>query len=167
MTRNEAFPSKYLSKEDCNPPLIVTIDGASTETFDNDEGPKTKAILHFKNDVKSWIIPNCCWMEIEANYGVDSDDWIGKQIELFCDPSVMFGKKRVGGVRCRMPAAAAQPQRRAAAAPQSVPPRAQAASRTTGRPVPGKVATRPPPSVQEEPVYEEPGGVEFDDLPAQ
>ena len=32
-------------------------------------------------------------------YGRDTDKWVGQQVELYCDPDVMFGKERVGGTR--------------------------------------------------------------------
>lgn len=101
MTRNQAFPSRYLSKEDVRQPLIVTIDTMQIEELDGDQGKKNKAVLYFTEDVKPWVIPNCSFMEIEALYGPETDNWKGQQIEVFEDPSVMFGNKRVGGVRCR------------------------------------------------------------------
>jgi hypothetical protein len=80
-----------------------------------------KPILKFKEDVKAWVIPNCMWMLLESTYGRDSDEWIGQQVELYCDPNVMFGSKRVGGIRCNVPvqrkAPRAAPPRTAAAAP--------------------------------------------------
>ena len=33
-----------------------------------------------------------CW-------GKDSAKWVGHQVELYCDPDVMFGKEKVGGTR--------------------------------------------------------------------
>jgi hypothetical protein len=33
----------------------------------------------------------------------NTDDWIGKQIVLFVDPSVSFAGKIVGGIRLRAP----------------------------------------------------------------
>ena len=33
-----------------------------------------------------------CW-------GKDSEKWVGHQVELYCDPDVMFGKEKVGGTR--------------------------------------------------------------------
>lgn len=135
MTRGQAYPSKYLSKEDVMTPVIATMDFAQTEEFENDSGKKAKPVLYFADETKPWVIPNCSWMEIEALYGTDSDDWKGKQIELFCDASVMFGNKRVGGVRCRG----------IVARPQARPVQQQR------RPVPNTNAVKkaaPPPEVQ-------------------
>lgn len=33
-----------------------------------------------------------CWGKVTA-------DWVGRKVELYCDPDVMFGKERVGGIR--------------------------------------------------------------------
>jgi hypothetical protein len=153
MTRNQAFPSNYLSKEDVLTPLIVTIDHVTQEELDGDAGKKLKAILHFIGEIKPWVIPNCSWMEIEVAYGPESDDWHGKQIELFCDPSVMFGNKRVGGIRCRMPLQRPQAAQRGPARPAPI----QQAQRAPVAPVQGQQrgqarrAPAPPPPLAPEP----------------
>jgi hypothetical protein len=109
MKRNDAFPSKYLSKEDVKgEPKTGVIDAVIQETFEGDDGKKLKPILTFSNDVKPMVLNNANWMTIEDAYGDESDMWKGKKIELYHDPSVMFGNKRVGGVRVRVTANAAQ-----------------------------------------------------------
>lgn len=109
MKRSEAFPSKYLSKDDVETPRIGTIDRVKRETLKSDEGEETKTVMYFREDgLKPHIMPNVNWMVCEDAYGPDSDMWLGKPIEIFCDPTVMFGNKRVGGVRLRLPAARAE-----------------------------------------------------------
>ena len=39
---------------------------------------------------------------IEA-FGDETDAWIGKTMEVYFDPKVMFGGKKVGGLRVRVP----------------------------------------------------------------
>jgi hypothetical protein len=60
-------------------------------------------LLFSEDETKPMVCNNENWMTIEAMYGEDSDDWHGKRIELYNDPSVMFGKKRTGGIRVREP----------------------------------------------------------------
>lgn len=104
MTRGQAFPSTYLSKEDVNAPFVATIDCVQIAELKNDDGSEQKPVLHWLDaQVKPMILNNTNWMVLEVAYGPDSDGWVGKTIEVFVDPTVMFGKKAVGGVRLRMP----------------------------------------------------------------
>lgn len=114
MKRNDAFPSKYLSKEDVEPPITATIEDVGMEKFDGDKGEEYKPVMTFREDVKPCILNNTNWGTIEEAYGEDSDNWAGKRITLYCDPNIMFGKKKTGGIRIRInkpaPVAAAEVQ---------------------------------------------------------
>lgn len=104
MKRSEAFPSKYLSKDDVDPARVGTIDRLTRETLKSDDGDETKTVMYFREEaLKPLILNNSNWMTCEDAYGPDSDMWLGKRIELYLDPNVMFGPKRVGGVRVRVP----------------------------------------------------------------
>lgn len=107
MKRTDAFPSKYLSKTDVNPPIIATIKTVEIEDVGGEGNKETKPVIFFRGDVKPMILNNTNWLIIEESHGADTDDWIGKQIEMYFDPSVMYGGKKVGGVRVRIPAAGA------------------------------------------------------------
>ena len=52
-------------------------------------------------DGKPLVCNGTNWDVIEALYGPESDDWIGKCITLWRDPSVKFKGKRTGGIRVR------------------------------------------------------------------
>ncbi len=107
MKRSEAFPSKYLSKEDVDPARLGTVANLKRETLKSDDGDETKTVLYFREDaLKPMILNNTNWMVLEEAYGEDSDAWLNKKVELYLDPNVMFGAKRVGGVRVRVPSAA-------------------------------------------------------------
>ncbi len=104
MRRSEAFPSKYLSKDDLASPRVLTINQVVQEEIEQDDQTKLKAVVYFQEpDVKPWIINSGNWMTVEDVYGEESNNWTGKRVELFVDPTVMFGRKRVGGVRVRVP----------------------------------------------------------------
>lgn len=105
MKRSDAFPGNYISKEDVETPLTLTVASVTREEInDGDDGKKTKTVIHF---TESAVMPMICngtnWDAIAELYGDDSDDWTGKSIELYHDPKVMFGNKRVGGIRVRAP----------------------------------------------------------------
>ena len=103
MNKTQAFPSKWLTKEDCEPPFVATVLSVSREELnDGDGGKETKTTIAL-SDHKPMICNGVNWDTIAEAYGDESDDWIGKMIECFHDPKVMFGNKKVGGVRVRIP----------------------------------------------------------------
>jgi hypothetical protein len=108
MKRSDAFPSRYISKDDVQNPIVAVIDTVRFDTIKGDGGDEDKPVVYFRDGVKPMILNNTNWMAIEDAYGAESDDWTGKQIEMYCDPGVMFGGKRVGGVRVRVNKAAAK-----------------------------------------------------------
>ena len=99
MKRSEAFPSKYLSKDDVQPPIIAKIRSVTRQTVNSEHGEEDKTVIEFHGAVKPMICNNVNWGVIEDMYGGESDDWINKSITLYCDPNVMFGAKRTGGIR--------------------------------------------------------------------
>lgn len=103
MKINQAFPSKYLSKEDVKEPKVCVIESVAIDELDGDDGKENKPTVYFSNEVKPLILNRVNWMTIADLYGEDSDTWKGNSIEAYCDPSIMFGAKRVGGVRVRKP----------------------------------------------------------------
>lgn len=104
LKRSDVFQSKYCSQADLEHPVIVTIKHAEMETIKSDDGNEDKAVLYFERDrLKPMILNSGNWATIEEAYGTDSDMWINKPIEVYVDPNVMFGKKKVGGVRVRIP----------------------------------------------------------------
>ncbi len=115
MNINELTTSKYLKKEDVSPPLIVTISGITQENLAKDgEAPEMKYILQFSENLKPMVLnlTNGKLIAIVTK-SEETDDWIGKKITLWNDPTVSFGDKMTGGIRVQLPQAAA------VAAPQS------------------------------------------------
>ena len=114
MKRSEAFPSKYLSKDDIHGPTVGTILKVEIESFESEKGTESKPIMYFSAGIpKPMVVNNTNWMSIEDLYGDESDNWTGQPIEVWVDPAVAFGGKRIGGLRLRAPstspAAAAAP----------------------------------------------------------
>jgi hypothetical protein len=105
MKRTEAFASNYLNQDDlphAHTAVIKTVGKEMVNTDDN--GQREKPVIYFENGSKPLILNMVNWDTIETSYGPDSDAWVGKPIELFVDPNVMYGARRVGGIRIRIPA---------------------------------------------------------------
>jgi sucrose-6-phosphate hydrolase SacC (GH32 family) len=92
--------SDYLKKEDVDKPVLATISGADVEQV----GDEDKIIIHFKEIDKSLVANKTNLQLMAVFYGSsDTDAWIGKQVVLFNDKTVMYAGQVVGGVRVRLP----------------------------------------------------------------
>ncbi len=101
MKMSQMFPSNWLAKEDLGSPVRTTIKSVSQDEIKGEHGNETKNILNFTGDVKPMILNRSNAEFLCSEFGDDSDHWIGKPVEVYVDPSVMFAGKRVGGVRIR------------------------------------------------------------------
>ncbi len=108
MRRHEALPSKFLAKEDFDPAVTVSIVRVAIEEVTGESAPEDKPILYITDpsspvDTTRGIVLNGInWDTIAEISGKDdSDDWGGERIEIFHDPSVRFGNRKVGGIRVR------------------------------------------------------------------
>jgi len=117
---NELGESKYLRKEECEPPIRVTIVGVKQENLAKDgEAPEHKFILSFK-ECKPLVLNKTNGGRIAHVLGSpESDDWVGKTIDLFNDPTVEFGGNMTGGIRVLVPQPTAQTPQVAPAQPVS------------------------------------------------
>lgn len=107
LTRNNVFPSRYLGKDDVARPLTADIADVRMETIKGEHGDEDKAVMSFADPgLKPMIVNSTNWDTIESAYGPDADGWRGRPVEVYVDPGIMFGGKRVGGVRVRIPAGA-------------------------------------------------------------
>ena len=117
LTRDQAFPSKWLKKEDVDPARRFTIATIYQDEVQGNYGAETKVIVTFTDPaVKPLILNATNWDAIGHAYSDNTDLWVGKVVELYHDPTVMNKGKRVGGIRVRIPTEAAAP---ASAAPAS------------------------------------------------
>lgn len=97
--------SKFLRKEDCDPPILVTIDRIVLENVGLDDQPKeSKWCLYFLETEKG-IVTNPTNRELCAEVCGSrmTEDWRGHKIVLFNDPSIMYQGRRTGGIRIRAP----------------------------------------------------------------
>src|SRR5688572_16870977 len=100
MKMSDMFPANFLKKEDVPQPTRAVIARVTMEEVTGDTGKEMKATIHFDGDqLKPMILNKGNATTICESFGDDSDRWIGKTIEVYTDPGVMFGGKRVGGLR--------------------------------------------------------------------
>jgi hypothetical protein len=108
MKRHEALPSKYLSKEDFETPATCQIKEVVSEEVQGEHGMETKPVLYIDqantavDKARGIIVNGTNWDSIvEITDENDSDNWGGKLVEIYHEPNVMFGRKKVGGIRVR------------------------------------------------------------------
>ena len=115
MTRDEVFPSKYLKAADLKGKAhIATIVSAPYETLKGIDGKENKKIvLYFKNAEKALPLNTTNFDAVcEVTGCPNTEDWLGKQIEVYPTKTLMGGKL-VDCIRIRPPSSS----RPAAAAP--------------------------------------------------
>ena len=102
MRVSDLFPSRYIKAGDVIEPQIVAIRELQVEEIGQGKDAENKPVLYFHNRQKGLVlnVTNC--RAIEDAYGVETDDWPGKSIELF-GTKVDFKGDRVDAVRVRVP----------------------------------------------------------------
>lgn len=125
--------SKYLTKNDCGKGILVTIADVKQENLALTGQPiQLKWCMYFQEDVKPLVLNATKGQILQVIFGSDnSDDWLGKKIVAFHDPTITNRGQVVGGIGIRAPRnqpvqpaqaqAQAQPQQLAALAPKVQP----------------------------------------------
>ena len=105
MKTSDIFSSRYVGQKDIGKgTLRAVIDDVRLEEVKGNHGMEDKAIIYFKGDnPKPLILNTTNCSAIEDSYGEETDSWRGQPIELYIDPGVVYGGKRTGGVRVRVP----------------------------------------------------------------
>ena len=101
MNINEIYPSaKSLKAEDLKGHTVsVKIAGTEVKKFDNGN----KIVLKFDGKEKTLVVNKTNAKIIASAYGGDTDQWIGKSIDIYPDKT-MFGTDLVDCIRVRIPA---------------------------------------------------------------
>ncbi len=102
-TVDDLGKSNYLKQSDVTPDLVVTIKGYDYVNMAKDSEPKEmKYCLLFEGDIKPLSLNKTNGELIAMNLGSkDLDHWIGQQITLYADPTIMCRGQRTGGIRVR------------------------------------------------------------------
>ena len=91
--------SEYITKDDLPQPVKVKIAGASLIDLDNEQ----KVVLFFVGKQKGLVCNKTNLRILAASFAdSETDHWLGKEIVVYNDPSVMYAGKVVGGVRVKV-----------------------------------------------------------------
>jgi|SRR5208282_882834 len=136
-TINDLKQSKYLTKADVTPPVLVTIRGYEQVNVAKEGAePEMRWALHFDELDKPMVVNSTNGQIIAAITGSeDFDGWIANKIVLYNDPNISFAGKLTGGIRCRAPKPSAVQTAKPAPAPAKAPKQAN--------PVPSEAAEPP------------------------
>lgn len=115
MKISEMLASNWLRKEDLSDPVggeVFTIRKLTEELVGQDQ--QSKWAVHWKErDVQPMLLNKTNLRLLAAMLGDDTDGWIGKEVEVYHDPSISYGGQLVGGLRVRPPRPPKPRQRRA------------------------------------------------------
>jgi hypothetical protein len=100
---NEMIESKYLKKEDVGDGKLMTISGFEKQNVaPQGEPAENKWTVYFDETSKPLVLNTTNLNLLSMICGSDNtDDWVGKKVVLFNDPSVSYGGKLIGGIRVR------------------------------------------------------------------
>lgn len=103
MKVHEMIPSRFLKKEDCPAPLLLTIAKITNEQVDKDSD-EWKYAMWFQEQEKPLLLNSTNIQLCAAILNSDeSDDWVGRKVVLYNDPTIMFAGRVTGGLRIRAP----------------------------------------------------------------
>lgn len=93
MKFDEMFPSKYLKASDAESGPIATMKSCTWETLKNrDEEDEEKPVLYFEEFEKGLVLNRTNAKTIQGLYGDDTQDWIGKRVQLTAVDVDAFGQ---------------------------------------------------------------------------
>lgn len=75
-------------------PIVVTIERVTSGT------PEQPVVIHIGQDRQPWRPSKTALRTLVLGWGTsDTTTWVGRQVELYRDPSVLWGGVAVGGIR--------------------------------------------------------------------
>jgi hypothetical protein len=130
MLKGEALPGNWLSQDDfreetlCKPKLV------QRERVGSAEDGKVKPVMYVEGSsnpeldvARGIVLGDEKWDQIAAIMGsADSDDWMGRDLVVFRDPTVEMKGRVVGGIRFRAPKVPVAPTTPAPAQTEEPPP---------------------------------------------
>jgi hypothetical protein len=105
ITFNNPANRKFLTREDCPQPTLVTIARVTYENVAKENAPeRQKYCVYFQENVKPMVLNETNFKIISTIINSeDGDAWRGHKIVLYFDPTVAFEGKPIGGIRVRAP----------------------------------------------------------------
>ena len=82
--------------------IVVVIDYVQREEIIGTNGKKEfEVVAHLKNGVLPFILNKTNMKTLQKLYSPYIEDWKGRAIQIFFDPTVKFGRETTGGLRIR------------------------------------------------------------------
>lgn len=102
---SEMRESKFLKQSDIGKAVLWTIHGVERVNVAKEGAePEYKWAMNFSESDKPLVLNSTNIQLCERIFGSDdTDDWNGKKVVLYVDPTVSYGGKVVGGIRVRQP----------------------------------------------------------------
>ena len=103
--------AKYLKKEDIPSPVNTSILWTKEEEVTAPgKGTDIRVVLYF-DGLKKGLVLNTVNAEtlLEITGTDDYDEWADTPVQLYVDPDVTYGGKKIGGIRIRKPAPVSVP----------------------------------------------------------
>lgn len=109
---NDLKQSNFLTQSDVDPAVLVTIQHCKQVNVAREGAePEYRWALTFNELEKPMTLNLTNGQIIAAIVGSEEiNDSVGHKIVLYKDPNVMFGGRRVGGIRCRAPRTQREPE---------------------------------------------------------
>jgi hypothetical protein len=106
--------AKYLKKEDIPSPVNTSILWIKEEEVTTPgKGTERRLVLYFDR-LKKGLVLNTANAEalLEITGTDDTEKWADTPVQLYVDPDVTYGGKKIGGIRIRKPAPVPVPLKR-------------------------------------------------------
>ena len=102
---------QYLKKQDISDPVDTELLWVKEEKITRPgKDTKIRLVAYFDGEPKGLVLNNSNGETLLEMTGTDDpNEWKDVAVQLYIDPEVTFGKKKVGGIRIRKPAAVSVP----------------------------------------------------------
>jgi hypothetical protein len=99
----DLMPSRFYKTEDvADAPIVLTIKSITKEDVEFQDRTEKVAVIRFDGTDKGIIGKSTTLGWLRDEFGTPQA-CVGKTVELYKDPNVMMGSKKVGGLRLRQP----------------------------------------------------------------
>lgn len=87
--------------DDLEEPYTLTIHEVGEVEVKDRETVSKRLAIAFHRAQKRLLLNSSNLNWLIFHFGTETDDWIGKKVDLFVDPDVEMGGRKVGGLRLR------------------------------------------------------------------
>ena len=102
MDIRKQFSTPSLKSEDVGENgLVAVIEDVIEASIKTDDGLEQKIMVKFEGEEKHLVLNKTNSVTLSLAYGAETDDWRGKEVELYVDPNVEYMGRKVGGIRVR------------------------------------------------------------------